>query len=286
MHKKVLDLIQAQDTKQLDNLISKELVVNSGQFASSVIQISNAMKVDSFSITDEYYIINKYMADDTVKTDAKGDEAHNLIYPGVTREMYAVFYVPKNDTPNKWMVTMLYNKFDYGWKLSHLTMQPYMMNGKTAQQLYRSAQQEYKNGYLINAFNDARMSYSCMHPSRMYRYNNEQEVFRFFSKVQQEAIQKFKMPMIFKQVATHPGIIGFYNRSINEGNFPIISYLTRVNLKDAAAIRKENAEIQEHIGELMPGVDQHKKYLYYQIYNTPPSREQNIRSLEIIDTLR
>lgn len=285
MHQTVLAMVRERDTEGLSYFLSRELV-NNGQFASTVNSASGKMKIDSFEIADEYYVVNKYITTDTITSDDKGAEAHKLIYPGATEEMYMVFYTPKEKLPNKWMITMIYSEFDYGWKLAHMTVSPYTINSKNAQQLYQSALAEYKQGYLINAFNDARMAASCLHPTRLWKYDNESEITKFFTKIQSETNSTFKVPMMFNKVKTRPGIIGFFNRTNNDGNFPIITYLTRINIKDTAAVHKENLEMRKYIGEMMPGVDKNKKFLFYQAYNTVPNFKTNTPSYEITQKLQ
>lgn len=271
------------DSKSMEDLLSKEMIADNSTDAK-VKNIGHQMVADSFTRVEEYYVVNKYIEKDTINTEVKGINAHKLIYPADGEEMYIVFYMPqRKDLPNKQMITAVYAKLSYGWKLTFLELQPYTLNGKTAPELFKSAQQHYANHHLIDAVNNTTLAITCLNPSGIWKYDKDDEVRQFYYKVLNEAAKIYKFPTVITQVSTRPGIIGFFNKTTAEGNFPIVSYLTKIKLRDTAAVRNENLQIRKAIGTLMPGLDKNNKYIYYMAYNEQPTYSKQMPHFDMVD---
>ncbi len=84
---------------------------------------------------DEYYVVNKDRGEKIIESKNQSINNYSLHYYAETREMYMAFFVPKS-IPNKYMISAVYCKFNYGWKLTRLEVSPYTYNGKTAPELY------------------------------------------------------------------------------------------------------------------------------------------------------
>jgi len=63
--------------------------------------------------------------------------------------MYLSFFIPRTGD-NKYMISVIYAKYDYGWKISKLDLAPYTINGKTAPELYNLAKEKSGKNYLID----------------------------------------------------------------------------------------------------------------------------------------
>jgi hypothetical protein len=276
----VLQDIKDNNLKHLQYMMSKELIDDKISAQRQMDHISNYLSTNDYSIFDEYYVINKWKNSDTIKTNR-----YNLIYGGVAREMYMVFFLPKTGN-NKWMITFVYGKFDYGWKLSQLDVEPYAINGKTAPQLFKLAKQEYAHNYFSNTATNMNLASICMRPNDFWQYPDDSLVYKFQRQALEDANNHCKFPLTINQVPTHPRIFRIANQKMQQGTYPMISYLTSVNLKDVAAIKKENEAIKKVIGRLIPGINKDNDYLIYTAFNKFPNNQESVDRYEMDDKLK
>jgi hypothetical protein len=249
-------------------------------------RISHEMRVDSFTLVDEYYVVNKYILADTISALNEGVNNHRIIYPGSAREMYIAFYMPKDKkAANRSLITAVFSNLDYGWKLTRLDLALYSINGKTSPELYKYALQEYSKGYLAAAAYTMQLATNCARPTDTWMYEKEKEIFDFASQVVGEANGKYLYPVVIKQVSTEPLLLGIYSNNADEGTFPMISYQSKIKLSNVEAIKKEQQQIKKVIGQVYPGIDKGRKYLYYAAYNEMPSATKNVAKYEIKDQL-
>src|ERR1700754_1210649 len=144
--------LKVNDEKELEAIMAKEFIENT--FKNRTIElVSNHVKAADYTLLDEYYTINRYMDGDTIKTSNTNINSNSVIYQGITHQMYLAFFAPKNKAiANQDLITAVYCKYDYGWKLSDLDVYPYKINGKTAPELYLQAKESYNKNYLMDAF--------------------------------------------------------------------------------------------------------------------------------------
>jgi hypothetical protein len=286
LNEQVFKCLKANDIKSLGSYLSKELLDDN--YTNHVAEIAgNHLKQDSFVAFNNYYVVNKYVAADTINNMSLGVNSFRLVYPGVAEEMYISMFVPKNAAAaNQSMITTIYAHYPYGWKLSNLTVGMYTINGKTAPQLYEKARQEYDKGYLFAAANTMGLATSCSRPNDIWQYVSENEMYDLSKKVTNEANENYHLPIVLNQISSKPRIIRIYANTSNEGTYPTICYITKINIKNIAAIEKENNEIKKVIGMVMPGIDKNIKYLYYSAYNEMPVSTRSVPHYEIKDALQ
>jgi hypothetical protein len=199
--------------------------------------------------------------------------------------MYIVFFVPKS-IPNKYMISAVYCKYDYGWKLSQLDVNPYMLNGQTAPELFEMAKDLYTKKYLFDAVNDMQLAKVCASPYIGWKYEDEGEIYRFYSKVIAEINMKYVYPFTLKQVPTHPRIFSILTRTTPEGIFPVVYYKSTIKLSDTVGLRKENDNIKKEIGKAIPGLDKDKKYVFYDAFNEWPRSDRSVDRYDMPDKLK
>ncbi|RYU90262.1 hypothetical protein EWM62_12085 [Mucilaginibacter terrigena] len=286
LNNQVFKFIKADDSKSLSAYLSKELLENN-YTGATFDMIRGEMRRDSFINFSEYYTVNKYILADTIDNLNLGINNHKLIFPGTAEEMYISLFLPKTkNAPNKTMITAIYAHFNYGWKLSKLEAGPYTINGKTAPELYEQAKAEYKQGYLFAAANTMSLAAGCSRPNSIWIYSKEEELYGFLKRAANEANVKYHYPVILDKVSTKPRIIRIYNTSSAGGTYPNIVYMTKISIKNTAAIKTENDEVRKVIGEALPGIDKNKKYIIYAAYNEMPSSERLVPHFEYKDVLQ
>ncbi|GAA4931224.1 hypothetical protein [Mucilaginibacter defluvii] len=287
-HELNADLIKAMrvdDKQTLENMLSKELLDDPAT-KRDIELVANRLKVDtSYSVLNEYYVVNKYNDRDTILADNNGINAYDLIYPAFAEEMYMAFLIPAKGA-NKEMITIMYANYDYGWRLCKIDVGPYTINNKTAPQLYSYAKNSYAKGQVVEALNTLALTMICLHPSQVWQYTFEQPMAEIYATVGADANKQYPFPYTIKGVATKPQIFGVFNKTTPEGSFPQICYQSKIDLKDTTALKAENLAIRKALPSIMPGVDQNKAYVYYSAYNERPSVKKQVKFFEMAHKLK
>jgi len=271
LNAELLKQLKVNNEKDLENIMSRDFIDTRGK-NRQIELVSNRVKATDYTLLDEYYVVNRYISGDTISSGIKGPTGYSLTYQGATHEMYFGFFVPKNKSiANQDMITAVYCKYDYGWKLSQLDVSRYKVNGKTAPELHDQARQCYNKGFLIDALNISSSAIDCSRPSDLWKYNSEEDMSSFYNKVLKEAYGLYRFPLAIKQVSSHPYIIRIFNQTTPEGVFPMIYYISSIKVQDTTAIKLENENIKKVINQTLPGIDQDKKYVLYSAFNKLPS---------------
>lgn len=284
LNDQVLEGLKANDRLKMDGLMSRELIQDAARLR--LIELcSNHLKDGSYTLLDEYYIVNKDRGDKTLQSVNEGINNYSLKYNAETREMYIAFFIPK-DIPNKYIISAIYCKYDYGWKISHLEVSPYTFNGKTAPELFDFAKDMYAKKYLLDALNASQSAQACIEPCDGWKYPDESDIHEFEAKVINELNKKYVYPFTLNQVPTHPRIFSISTQKTAEGVYPMVCYMSTVKLKNIKGLQKENDNIKKVIGNLVPGIDKNKKYVYYDAFNEWPKFDRSVDRFEMIDKLK
>lgn len=275
----LLSALKLNDIERLENVMSPDMITDRERLSTSE-RISNHMKEADYSLMAEYYIVK----DTTVTPKGKnapdkhagiiqerdlGINNFNLPYTAPTGESYIALFTPKS-APQKWLITAIYDKFSYGWKLSVLQFNPYAENGRTPAELIEQAKAQLKKKYYLDASNTASFAKNCLDPATGWKYVAEDTIIAFNALALDSVMAHYKLPLTVKLLPTQPRIWRITIERTPEGAFPNVNYISKINLLDTAALKKENEAFGKVIGNVMNGIDKDKKYIYYTIYNETP----------------
>lgn len=280
----LLKELKAQNVKEVENYLSRELINDPGTKREAE-QVGNTLKDADYELMDEYYVINKYKDYDTIKTTNKGVDNYILRYEGFAKEMYIAFFTPKTGD-EKWLITLVFAKLDYGWKLCLMDRAPFTYESKTAPALYKIASEKYRKGNVVDAKLTMDLANMALKPSEIWEYAFDEELRLFNSKVTYEAQKSVGFPLVIKQVPTKPRIFSIYIKTVEQGTYPVIQYLTSIPLKDKKKIIEENNQIKKVIGNVMPGINQNRKYLLYTAFNEMTKSSYAVDRYEMVDKLQ
>lgn len=276
--------LKANDHLKMDALFSKELLESTSRLR--LIELcSNHLKDGTYELMDEYYVVHKDRGAKTIQSLNEGIKNYSVGYQADAREMYFAFFVPK-DIPNKYLISIIYSKYDYGWKINHLEVSPYTFNGETAPELFDLAKEMYAKKYLLDALTDAQLAQSCTVPCDGWSYADQTEIHDFGAKVIDEINKKYVFPFTVTQIPTRPLIFSVTTQQTPEGSYPAVYYKSSVKLKDVKGLQKENDDLKKVIGKIIPGIDQNKKYVYYDAFNEFPKYSTSVDRYEMIDKLK
>lgn len=278
----MLSALKSNNALQLENIMSREFLETPGK-NRQIELCSIRMREGKNFLLDEYYMVHPTPDPISVKSFKYDINSYTVSYNPLTREKYLAFFTVQYGA-DKWMLTAAYNKYKYGWKVDDLELNPYTVAGKTAPELYRQAQEEYDKHYLVNAMTTMELARSCALPSVLWRYDEQEEMDNFYSKIADEARQIYTFPLVIKQLPTKPAIIRIFNQNRDEGMMPSIYYISKVSLKDTMAVKKEHDAIKKVIGNVMPGIDKGNKYIHYTVFNKMPDwKNKTTAQFEIMD---
>lgn len=272
----LLSALKVNDVERLENIMSQELIADRERLSTAE-HISNHMKDADYSLMAEYYIVKDTTAAGTGKdTPDKhagtiqerdmGINNFDLQYTAPTGESYIALFTPKS-APEKWLISAVFDKYDYGWKLSQLDFNLYAENGRTPAELMELAQEQLKKKYYLDASNTASFAKNCLEPATGWKYVNADKIIKFNALALDTVMAHYKLPLTVNQLPTQPRIWRIEIERTPEGAFPNINYISKINLLDTTALKKENEAFGKIIGKVMNGVDKDKKYIYYTIYN-------------------
>ncbi len=283
LNDELLTALKAGDPKQMDEMLSAELL-ESGQLYREAHLLSLRMKNDTYKLLADFYIVHEKRGLNQVDGNIDGNK-FTLSYDALMQDMYIAMFVPQKAV-EKMMITAVYYKYNYGWKLFLLNEGRYTENNQTAPQLLKRALSQYNKHQLVDAVLTTNMAHDCLRPNEMWHYPIDDHTHATLGKAISEANQAYKFPFTLTQAPTHPRIIHISNKITSEGTFPVIYYLSTVKVSDTTALKRENEMIQQVIGQAIPGIDQDKKYVYYTAYNEMPNYHKAVDSFEMIERVK
>jgi hypothetical protein len=273
MNERVIEAIHKNNSQKLITLFSNELKAESGtEIPDFLNKIHSSFESENYTLLDEYMTTNSAVGTTaTVLKGVSGESVYKINYPVITKETY-ISLIIIDGIINKVLLTCMYGKYGEEWKVNVLRVGDYSYFDKNAVDFYKQAKSNYENGHLIDAATDITMVQQTAVPAEnFFQYQKEDEMKAFAKNVFKEANEKYPMPMKVEAIKTIPQIYNIMPKPMNEGVFPMVSYISKINLKDTVLLKAENEELKKVIGTLFPGIDKNKKYVFFQAYNDIPN---------------
>jgi hypothetical protein len=284
---KIIEAFNENNPQKLKELFSDELKKKSGNEIDAFIdKIHESFKTKNYSLLDEYLATNSSTGmTATAMKGVLGEYDYKINYPVLTKETY-ISLLLDSGSGNKHLITCIYGKYGSDWKLNVLKIGDYSYFGKTAIDFYKQAKANYEKGNLIDATNDIVMIQRTATPADdIFHYQSAEAIAAFANKVIQEANAQFRLPKKIEEIKTNPQILNVSPIAMAEGIYPTVGYLSKINLKDTVALKKENDELKKIIGNILPGIDKGKKYVFFKVYNEIPNGKTPVESYGFILTI-
>jgi len=282
LNKTALNYIKANSLKELQLMMSKEMIDNPGN-EHMVELMSNRLTDNPYDIVEEYYVVSKHKAklNDSLPASGTDVNRHSLKYDTSATETYCVFLAPKQ-SDNKYLISLVYAKLSYGWKITQMDLAQYTANGKTGPELVQLAKEEYDKKYLVNAVNNMSLAMKCLNPSVVWEYPDTKATGDFYSQVLDEANKKVRYPLILSQLPTRPMVLSISMQRNDTWSAPAIWYMTHISIKDTNEVKKENLQIRKALRKLLPGIDKDNKYVLYDAFNEFPTAARSVDRFEMM----
>ena len=239
LNDKLFKAITNNDVAGVKALMSDKLLEKGAQDLDKLInQVSTSFKSSDYSILDEYYVHNSTTdINNTLPSGISGDNDYVINYQALNKEMYVSLLLP-TELDNELLITAIYGNYDNQWKINILQFGQYSLFKKSAPDYYKLAKESYDKLYLIDAVNYIGLSKQCLRPANnFFQYQKEKDINEFYDKVMKEVHSKFTFPLTLENIDTKPKVFRISPEMINEGFFPMVYYLSDINLKDTTALK-------------------------------------------------
>ena len=288
LDRKVMEAVATNNSDLLKSIMSDKLLEKSGDNIDQLIQ-----QASSLITTTDYKILNQFQAKNsttgignTVLSGVSGLNDYIIHYQALNEEMFISIIIPKGGL-DEFIVTNIYGKYPDGWKLNILQFGQYKVNSQTAPELYNQAKKEYENGYLMDAANNMFLSSRVANPANnFWQYQEQDEMKEFYEKVMTEINSKYKFPMTLDAIDSKPQILSIYPLGMAEGYFPMIEYLTNLDLKDTVQTKAEYENIHLEIAKSFKGIDKDKDYIFYKAFSQMPDGKTQVPTYGFIKELK
>lgn len=288
LDKKVIEAVTTKNVDLLKSIMSDKLLEKSGNNIDQLIE-----QAGNVITTTDYKILNQFQAKNsttgignTIISGVSGQNDYIIHYQALNKEMFISLLIPKNGL-DEFIVTNIYGKYPEGWKLNILQFGQYKVNGQTAPELYSKAKDEYENGYLMDAANNMFLSSRVANPANnFWQYQKENEMKKFYEKVMTEINSEYKFPMTIEAIDSKPQILTIYPQGTADGYFPMIEYLTSLDLKDTIQTKAEYEKIHSEIVKAFNGIEKDKDYIFYKAFSEMPDGKTPVPTYGFVKELK
>lgn len=288
LDKKVLEAVTTNNAGLLKSIMSDKLLEKSGENIDQLIE-----QASSVITTTDYKILNQFQAKNsttrignTIISGVSGLNDYIIHYQALNEEMFISLLIPKSGL-DEFVVTNIYGKYPDGWKLNILQFGQYKVNGQTAPELYSEAKTEYDKGYLMDAANNMFLSSRVSNPAnKFWQYKKEDEMKEFYKKVMMEINSKYKFPMTLEVIDSKPQILTIYPQGTADGYFPMIEYLTNLDLEDTVQTKVEYEKIHSEVVQAFNGIEKDKDYIFYKAFSEIPDGKTPVPTYGFVKELK
>ena len=262
------------DMEAVKALMSPKLLEKFGTVVNEIVNKFSVVKIDSYTLFDEYAVHSSSTGTlITLPSGNSGDNDYVFRFQPQDKDSYVSMLLLKN-YENRFLLTAVYAKYQNQWKLYHLGLGQYSLFGKTAPDYFRLARSSYEKSYLIDAFYNILIANLCLQPAGdLWQFQKENDIKEFQDKITREVNFKYKFPITLTNIESKPQVFKIYPKIENDGFFPMVYYLTNIDLKDTVALKLENEKIQKEVSKIFTGIKQDKKFVFYWAFNELPEEQ-------------
>jgi hypothetical protein len=285
---KALEAVITKNSELLKSIMSDKLLDKSGDNIDQLIeQAGNMISTTNYKILNQFQAKNSTTGiGNTVLSGVSGLNDYIVHYQALNEEIFISILIPKSGL-DEFIVTNIYGKYPDGWKLNILQFGQYKINGQTAPELYSKANEEFDKGYLVDAANTMFLCSQVANPAnKFWQYQKEDEMKALQETIMKSVNAEYSFPLTLEKVDSKPKILTIYPKGMQEGYFPMVEYVTNIDLKDTTATKAENDQIHELIGQTFSGIDKDKKYIFYKAFSEMPNGKTPVPTYGFVKELK
>lgn len=268
---KIFNALENNNPNSVKPLLSQLFLEKSGDELDNHFKyLSEILSTKKFSILNQFHIKNALgIKQNTVVS--KTNDSYSLTFTSKNKESFISLLTVENGV-DQYLITLLYSKYPTDWKLDMILYGQYKINNLTAPELHSKVKALYSEGSLLDAGNNAYLLLNTLNPAgSVWKYKNDNLMTSFCNDVIAEVNAKYSFPILIDEIDTKPQIINISPFGTEEGYFPMVEYLTEIDLYDTIRTKEENNMIHLSTCELFKGIDRNKKYIFYKAFNQIPN---------------
>jgi hypothetical protein len=265
----LVENLKAGKVNEIENMLAENLLAQGEkQINSELQQISKNISFSNYELLDEYYLNNiKFNNKNVISSPTVDSNAYTLNYQSITNETY-ISLLTASSIDGEFLILIIYGKYKNQWKINFLNIGQYSFFGMNAIDYYKLSKSKYLENDLVDAEMFISVSNLCIKPGKeVFHFNNETEVMSLKKSIDDDFATNFKFPMQVDALPKSPKIIRVYPYAIPEGFFPMIEYQSYIDIKDTLKLTDENMKLRTKVGQIFPGIDKDKKYIFYRACN-------------------
>jgi len=271
--KKIIEAIRNDRIEAVKDILNKELIstVGESKFDSLLHGMKFLLWNYDLEYKDQFYVENTAgISPITIFSGFLGDYDYIINYGTTDKKVFVSLIIPK-EVVNKFLITLIYGLDGDDWKLNYIQFGQFSVFNKTAIDFYRKARKEFDKEFLIDAGCDLFYGRQCLRPAaHLMQYVKEDDFIELQKKVNSTINSTYTFPVILEQIATQPQILNILPEHDKKEWFPLITYFSRIPIKDTSNLKIENQQIQRSIGMIFNGIDKNKMFIYYNVVNEMP----------------
>lgn len=283
----IIEAIRENDSQQIKLIVSSNLQKVMGDTLDSWLKTAQPIAINNnFKSLNQFYLkTTKKNMSSSVTSSLNDKNSYNVNIQSPSDEIF-ISILTQESGLDKPLILYIYGKYSDEWKVDVLHIGHYQINGQTAPELYEKAKSNYDKGYFIDALINMSLSIKVLKPGGAYwQYQSQNDMEAFYKTVLDKVKNTYPQPIVIDKIKSKPQILGTFPIGVKQGYFPLITYLTKININDQQKLKEENDLIHQHIGEIFKGIDQDKKYIVYRAYNEMPSTNKETKYFGFIHEL-
>lgn len=287
LNEQIIESVLTNNSGLLKKMMSSKLIEkNSFDIDTLLQQVNTIIKERKYKTVDEYHMkSSETEMNFTIVSESSLDHGYKILYQAVNEENFISLILPESKIDN-FIIAIFYGKYNEKWKLNGLKLGQYIINGKTATEHFKQAQSEYDKGYLVDAISSMGLASKCLKPFPFWEYNQSKEIIDFRERLANEVNDKYSLPMVLNEIKSAPEIYNIMPFGMNEGYFPMVKYVSGIDVKDTIALKQENQQIQKVIGQIFTGIDKEKSMVFYKAVNELPNGLKPVPSYGFIQKIK
>ena len=270
-NKLLVTSLKANDWQKTQALFSEQNLEaqEPEQFEAFVKKAGEALESAEFELFDEFQVKTKdSLTEILIESEKYNDQGINnyeIYYGSICKESYVSLLVIDGESRDM-MLTAIYGKYGNDWKVDQMYVGELRAEGRTAPELYQEAEEAYVKGELYKAFTLLSLSQITSDPGGVvFSYEIEEEMYTFYDDLFTEVANELKLPSTLDIISTSPALTDIQIVHTTDNKyFPLVSYITHLNITDNQAIEKECDELNEKLPEILPGYTWHFDNVLYQ----------------------
>lgn len=277
LNRQIVEGLESNNPEKVLLVCSPKLLAISKNDVHSLIQQMH-YEVDSFEYEPGMQFLVRNSSTEAVSSAVSGltgEHDYKITFKAITKESIVAVGV-LNSAVRTFALTCIYGKYQNQWKLNIMRIGELRMLDKDAFDWYLMAKTDFDKGYLADAGCKYAICERLMKPAPEWQYQKTQEVIAFGDKLKQQINRSFTFPI--KKTLSNAVVSIFYVNPeiLNEGYFPLVSYVSLIPVSDSLKLSKECDSLSAVIDNIFPGLSNNKGIIY-RAYNKIPTSGNNQR---------